>query len=156
VDAVHQDLHSDPQTEVIMSGPVVSSARPALPALAVGWPLLPTPDADGALAWPTAAISVKQMIEVILRTAPGEQLMRPEFGAGLERLVHEPNTLATRARAQEQISAALEQWEPRILLNRLDVDASPDPRELLVTIAYRHRLTGEAVQLAVSVPVGGA
>jgi phage baseplate assembly protein W len=139
-----------------MSGPVVSSARPALPALAVGWPLLPTPDADGALAWPTAAISVKQMIEVILRTAPGEQLMRPEFGAGLERLVHEPNTLATRARAQEQISAALEQWEPRILLDRLDVDASPDPRELLVTIAYRHRLTGEAVQLAVSVPVGGA
>jgi Baseplate wedge protein gp25 len=81
-----------------MSGPVVSSARPALPALAVGWPLLPTPDADGALAWPTAAISVKQMIEVILRTAPGEQLMRPEFGAGLVRLVPEPNTLATRAR----------------------------------------------------------
>ena len=96
------------------------------------------------------------MIEVILRTAPGEQLMRPTFGAGLERLVHEPNTLATRARVQEEITAALERWEPRIRLDRVDVDAGPDPRELLVTIAYRHRLTGEAVQLAVSVPVGAA
>ena len=139
-----------------MSGPVVSTTRPALPTLAVGWPLLPTPDADGALAWPSAPISVKQMIEVILRTAPGEQLMRPAFGAGLERLVHEPNTLTTRARVQEEITAALERWEPRIRLDRVDVDAGPDPRELLVTIAYRHRLTGEAVQLAVSIPVGGA
>ena len=134
-----------------MSGPVASTTRPVLPKLAVGWPLLPTPDADGALAWPSAPISVKQMIEVILRTAPGEQLMRPAFGAGLERLVHEPNT-----RVQEEITAALERWEPRIRLDRVDVDAGPDPRELLVTIAYRHRLTGEAVQLAVSVPVGAA
>jgi len=138
-----------------VSGPVVSTTRPTLPTLAVGWPLLPTPDADGALAWPSAPLSVKQMIEVILRTAPGEQLMRPDFGAGLERLVHEPNTLATRARVQADITAALERWEPRILLDRVDVDTAPDPRELLVTIAYRHRLTGEAVQLAVSVPVGG-
>jgi hypothetical protein len=96
------------------------------------------------------------MIEVILRTAPGEQLMRPNFGAGLERVVHEPNTLATRAEVQERITAALRRWEPRITLDRVDIDSAPDPRDLLVTIVYRHRLTGEAAQLAVSVPVGGA
>lgn len=139
-----------------MSGPVITTSQPALPALAVGWPLLPTPDAEGALQWPTGSVSVRQMVEVILRTASGEQLMHPEFGAGIERFVHEPNTLATRARVQERITAALERWEPRIILDRVDVDLGPDPSEISVIVAYRHRLTGEAAQLAVSVPIGGA
>lgn len=139
-----------------MNGLVVATSRPALPALAVGWPLLPRPDAEGALQWPTGSASVRQMVEVILRTAPGEQLMHPEFGAGIERLVHEPNTLATRARVQERITAALERWEPRIILDRIDVDLGPDPSEISVIIAYRHQLTGESAQLAVSVPIGGA
>jgi len=82
--------------------------------------------------------------------------MHPEFGAGIERLVHEPNTLATRARVQERITAALERWEPRIILDRIDVDLGPDPSEISVIIAYRHQLTGESAQLAVSVPIGGA
>jgi uncharacterized protein len=137
-----------------MSGPVASTTRPVLPKLAVGWPLLPTPDADGALAWPSAPISVKQMIEVILRTAPGEQLMRPAFGAGLETLMHTPNTLTVRAKAQEAVVAAVRRYEPRILLDRVDVDEGADPRELLVTLSYRLSLTGAPAQLTARVPVG--
>ena len=73
-------------------------SNPALPLPPIGWPLLPQPDETGSLAYPTLEQSVRDQIRIILLTRPGEQLMRPEFGAGLENYVHEPNTLATRRR----------------------------------------------------------
>lgn len=137
-----------------MSGPIATTGRPVTLRPDAGWPLLPTPDADGRLTWPDQALSVRQMIEVILRTAPGEQLMRPAFGAGLETLMHTPNTLTTRARTQEAIINAVRRYEPRILLDRVDVDEGPDPRELVVTLSYRLALTGQLAQVTARVPVG--
>lgn len=139
-----------------MTGPIATTAKPKLPSLAVGWPLLPVPDGEGRLCWPDPAASVRQMIEVILRTTPGEQLMRPRFGAGLEALIHEPNTLTTRARAQDAIVEAIRRYEPRIILDRVDVDVGQDPRELLVTLSYRLTLTGAPAQIQAHVPVGAS
>ena len=137
-----------------MTGPIATTATPNLPSIPVGWPLLPVPDGDGQLNWPDAATSVRQMIEVILRTAPGEQLMRPRFGAGLEAMIHEPNTLTTRARVHDSIVDAVRRYEPRVILDRVDVDVGTDPRELLVTLSYRLTLTGVQVQIQARVPVG--
>jgi Bacteriophage baseplate protein W len=137
-----------------MSGPVLATTRPVLPTVATGWPLLPVPDEEGRLLWPDPETSIRQMIEVILRTAPGEQLMRPRFGAGLEGLIHQPNTLTTRAEAHDAIVAAVRLYEPRVLLDRVDVDPGRDPRELVVTLAYRLVLTGAAAQIVARVPVG--
>jgi hypothetical protein len=123
-----------------------------VPPPLIGWPLLAVPDADGRLAYPTLAESVRQMIEVILRTRPGEQLMRPEFGAGLENLLHEPNTLTTRARMRDLIADSLERWERRILVDRIDVREVADrPSHVRVEIGYRVRRTGAAEQLGVTV-----
>ena len=137
-----------------MNGPVLTGGKSPLPKVAIGWPLLPVPDTDGGLGWPDAATSVRQMIEVILRTTPGEQLMRPRFGAGTEALIWQPNTLATRARARDAIEAGLASFEPRILVDRIDVDQGSDPRELAVTIAYRLSLTGQSATISALVPVG--
>lgn len=128
---------------------------PVLPRPPIGWPLLPVPSSDGTLAYPSLAESVRQQIEVILRTAPGELLMRHAFGGGLERMLEQPNTLATRARIQERILQSLATWEPRILVDRVDVESSTDARELLVVIAYRLRRTSEAAAISVSMPIGG-
>lgn len=137
-----------------MNGPIVTNARPRLPGVSVGWPLLPVPDEQGRLLWPDAETSVRQRIEAILRTAPGEQLMRPEFGAGLEALINKPNTLATRGEAHDAIVAALNSYEDRIILDGVDVAEGADPGELLVTIAYRLRLTGAVGRIDARVPVG--
>jgi phage baseplate assembly protein W len=137
-----------------MSGPILTDAKPSLPQVARGWPLLPVPGEDGTLAWPDPLVSVRQMIEVILRTAPGEQLMRPRFGAGTAEMLHAPNDLPTRARIHDQIVAALKLYEPRIVADRVDVDSGADPREVLVTIAYRVVITGESRTLVASIPVG--
>ena len=136
-----------------MSGPLLTDANSSLPQIARGWPLLPVPGEDGTLAWPDPLVSVREMIEVILRTAPGEQLMRPRFGAGTAAMLHAVNDLATRARMHDQIVAALKLYEPRIAADRVDVDPAPDPREVLVTIGYRVVLTGETRTIQARIPV---
>jgi hypothetical protein len=139
-----------------MSGPILTSSRGNSFRPPICWPLMPVPDSDGRLAFPGLEASVRQRIEAVLRTSPGEQLMRPEFGAGLELLVHQPNTAEVRARAQETIREAVGAYEPRITLDGVDVAPGTDPRELLVTIAYRIRATAASGQVSATVPVGAA
>src|SRR4051812_36948393 len=92
----------------------------------LGWPLLPLPDASGALAWPDLATSVRDAIRVILSTRPGEQLMRRDFGGGLDRLLNSPNALATRREMRDLVQASLTRWEPRILLDSVEAWEVPD------------------------------
>lgn len=122
----------------------------------VGWPLLALPEGDGTLRYPDLERSVRDSIRVILSTTPGEQLMRPEFGAGLERLLHEPNTLATRARLRELVQEALARWERRIVVDRVDVWELPDdPSALRVDIGYRIVRTGANAALALTMQLQG-
>ena len=121
----------------------------------VTWPLLPRPDGDGHLRFPSLEASIRQLIEVILLTRPSEQLMRPQFGAGLETFVHEENTLTTRRRIRDVVAAALARWEARITVDRIDVWEVPNqPTHLRVEIAYRLRRTGAVQQVNLSLPVG--
>jgi phage baseplate assembly protein W len=121
----------------------------------IGWPLMPVPNADGRLGYPDLATSVRERIEAVLRTAPGEQLMRPAFGVGLETLIHQQNTLALRSGLEERIGEQLKAFEPRILLDRIVVAEGPDQNSLLVTVAYRLRATGVAGRISAQVPLGG-
>ena len=123
-----------------------------LPRPLIGWPLFAVPDADGRLDWPGLEASVRHAIRVILSTRPGEQLMRPEFGAGLDRLLHAPNNLSTRRQIRDWTMSALSRWERRILLDRVDVLEVPGrPSELRVEIAYRLARSGAADAVAVAV-----
>ena len=123
-----------------------------LPRPLIGWPLFAVPDADGRLDWPGLEASVRHAIRVILSTRPGEQLMRPEFGAGLDRLLHAPNNLSTRRQIRDWMMSALSRWERRILLDRVDVLEVPErPSELRVEIAYRLARSGAADAVAVTV-----
>jgi phage baseplate assembly protein W len=125
-------------------------ARP--PAPPIGWPLLPVPDSNGELAYPSAlAESVRQQLTVILSTRPGEQLMRPTFGAGLTEFLGESDTVATRQRVYDRVIQSLAQWEPRIDVNRVDVDDLPGrPGWLRIEIGYRIVRTGELLTLGVN------
>jgi phage baseplate assembly protein W len=82
--------------------------------------------------------------------------MRPHFGAGLELAIHRPNNASVRADLHRDIAAHIQAFEPRIVLDQLDVAPGDDPSMLIVTIAYRIRQIGVASAMTVSVPVGGA
>jgi phage baseplate assembly protein W len=122
----------------------------------LGWPLLGVPDSAGRLGYPTLDESVRQSIRIILQTRPGEQLMRPDFGAGLQEFLHEPNTLTTRQRIRDAIADALARWEPRIVVDRIDVwEVDDRPSELRVEVAYRLQRTGAPQQLGLTMQLDG-
>jgi phage baseplate assembly protein W len=131
------------------TSPLAAFAEP------IGWPLLPLPDEDGQLNYPNLAQSVRELIQVLLSTRPGEQLMRPGFGAGLENLLTEPNTVATRSRIKDLVEDALKRWEQRIDLDGVAVDPVSDSATgvadgVRVEIAYRHKRTGSAARVGLT------
>ncbi|XYH97506.1 GPW/gp25 family protein [Sorangium sp. So ce1128] len=130
-------------------------AAPPIPP-PITWPLLPVPDEEGRLRWPeTLEQSVEQSLRVILSTRPGEQLMRPDFGAGLDRFLHEPDSLLVRRRIRDAVVDSLSRWEPRVVVDRVDVAPAPgEPTRLRVEIAYRLRRTGEPRRLGLALQTG--
>ncbi len=119
--------------------------------LPIGFPLLAVPDANGQINYPSLESSVRQSIQVILQTRPGEQLMHPDFGAGLQTFLQESNTLVTRRRLHDRITDSLTRWEPRILLDRVEVETVPDqPSHLRIEVWYRLQRTGVAQHLGLT------
>lgn len=82
---------------------------------------------------------VRQSIATILDTEPGERIMLPTFGCGLRRYLMEPNTLTTRTAMRQDITSALEQWEPRIRLTNVAVTPDEDPSLVWIEISYVRR-----------------
>ena len=122
----------------------------------VNWPLLGLPDSEGLLSYPTLEQSVRQSIKIILQTIPGERLMRPEFGAGLQRFLHEPNTLTTRRQIRDVITTSLQRWEPRIMLDRVDVWENEERLDTVrIEIIYRLRRTNQAQQMGITLELEG-
>lgn len=121
----------------------------------IGWPLLAGPDADGAWGWPDLARSVADGLRAVLATRPGELLLHPDFGAGVQDFLHQPNTLAVRARLHERINDAIARYEPRAQLDRIDVDEdADDPRVVHIAVHYRLRRTGEPQRVALALTLG--
>lgn len=123
------------------------------PSLAhpVGWPLLTAPDANGQWAWPTLERSVDDGLRALLSVRPGELLTHPGYGAGLQDFLHEPNTLAIRARIKQRIEAAVARHELRVQIDRVDVrEDEADLATVRVDLHYRLRRTGDAQRLSLS------
>ena len=86
---------------------------------------------------------VREMLEQLLFTNPGERVNRPEFGSGLLQLVFAPNSLELAAALQFTARAAIQQWLGDVLdLQALDVAA--DDAALRVSVRYAVRRTGES------------
>lgn len=108
-----------------------------------GWTLPISPDErNGKFEYQGGPEKVRQSILIILDTEPGERIMRPAFGCGLRRYLMKPNTTATRALIQREVSMALKTWEPRIEVQRLQVTPGDDPALVLIEILYIHKRDG--------------
>ena len=133
---------------------MATKTNPRIPSPPIGWPLLPAPQ-EGELHYPGLEASVSQSIRIILLTQPGEQLMRPAFGAGLQRFLHEPGTLVTRRRIKDAIAESLALWEPRILVDRIDVWESEErPDAVRIEIVYRLKRTGQTLSMTLTMNMG--
>lgn len=85
---------------------------------------------------------IRQAILIILRTALGERVMRPDFGAGLETLVFESVNTTTMALTKHRVEQGLVTWEPRIDVNDVQVTTDATMRNTLrISIDYKVRAT---------------
>lgn len=109
--------------------------------LGVGWRFPIEPEARGEVALAAFEEDIRQAIEIILGTAQGERVMRPDFGAGLHTLVFEPLSTTTMALVRHRVEEALITWEPRIDNITVEVTADPPQGRLLIEVHYRVRAT---------------
>jgi phage baseplate assembly protein W len=106
-----------------------------------GWAFPVVVDAQGAIAMAEYEEDIRQAIQIILGTDPGERVMRSDFGAGLRALNFEPINTHTMALARHRVEQALILWEPRIDSIGVEVRAEPPIGRLEIEIRYRVRRT---------------
>ena len=100
--------------------------------------------------------SVKQAINLLLSTVPGERVMRQEYGCDLQRLVFSPNDDTTAGLAKHYVERALARWEPRIQILRLDaLRVEEDPGRLDIHLEYKVRATQQTGRLIFPLSLSG-
>lgn len=118
-----------------------------LSVLGVGWGF-PVAREGAGYAVAQYEESVRQSIVLILSTAKGQRVMRPDFGCGLQALVFAPNSSATRGMAESSVREALQAWEPRIEALLVAASSAGDYGEqLLIEVDYRVRMTDNRFNL---------
>lgn len=93
--------------------------------------------------------SVRQSILIILGTARGERVMRPDFGCGIYDLVFEMKTAGTAGRISQEVQEALLRFEPRIDVINVQVTPQSDDEgeKLFIGIEYQVRATNNVFNL---------
>ena len=99
-------------------------------------------DSRRRTAGTTEADYVRDLIEQVIFTRPGERVNRPGFGSGLQQLVFAPNSPELAAAVQFLVQGALQQYLADVIdVERVQVDAVD--ATLQVEIVYALRRTGE-------------
>lgn len=101
-------------------------------------------DTNGRTAAVDDAAHVRQMIEQLLFTAPGERVNRPTFGSGLLQMVFQPSSAEIAAALQFTLQAAIQQWLGDVLqVQTVQVDSSDSTLSISVAYLLRNSQTLE-------------
>ncbi len=123
-------------------------------AFTIGFPL--GGPQDGQLRWTRGDEALREAIWNILLTRPGERLMRPDFGAGLSRYIHQPNTETTRALIADAARSAIARYERRVSVTEVRAEADrTDPAVVQLSVTYRAVSSGRTERLDLSINLGG-
>lgn len=115
-----------------------------------GWRFPPRLNARGGWSLVDGVEEIEGSIRMILLTAPGERVMRPEFGCRVWDYLYDPinaNTLGAMRNAMEE---ALDRWEPRVVVEAVTVRADPDRvGSVLGEVTYTIKQTNDRRNLVV-------
>lgn len=108
-----------------------------------GWAFPPSFTAGGGgVAMVSGADDIRQSLEILFSTAPGERVLQERFGADLHRLMFEELDQSLASAVERIVRGAVLEHEPRIKLDRVDVRRSDDdPHGLLIHLHYTVRGT---------------
>jgi Bacteriophage baseplate protein W len=104
----------------------------------------------------TRSEHVRQQIEQVLFTNPFERVFRPEFGAGLRRLVFEPNNRALWSITRRRLNASLAQaLHGEVDPKTIDVQISSEEETLIIQVSYMLAAIGKQETQQFSSTAGG-
>ena len=110
--------------------------------LGTGWSFPVGTDERGDVELSSADEDIKESIRIILGTAKGERLMRPEFGCDIHKHVFSAATPATLNLIESSVREALVRWEPRIDIESVEARTDDEePTKVLIEIEYQVRTT---------------
>jgi phage baseplate assembly protein W len=105
------------------------------------WPM--GVDHTGALALSTGADDIDRSMRIVLATAPGERVMRPQFGCRIWELMFEPVTANLLGSMADAVQDAVAQWEPRVDVNEVVVLPDDDASLVRIVVKYVVRTTND-------------
>jgi phage baseplate assembly protein W len=100
-------------------------------------------DGRGRTAETSGDDHIRDLIEQVLFTSPGERVNRPTFGSGLMQLVFAPNSDALATATQQLVQGALQQWLGDLIQVQA-VDVQNEDATLRITVQYVVRRTGQS------------
>lgn len=92
------------------------------------------------------ATNIQESITIVLSTKLGERLMRPDFGCRIHELLFAPNTIDTHNLAIFYVTEALDKWEHRINLNKVEVEINSET-SININIDYQIKDTNSFYNL---------
>jgi phage baseplate assembly protein W len=95
---------------------------------------------SGRIAMSAYEQDIRESIRIILATAPGERLMRPDFGCGIHDLVFSTISRATVGLFESRVREAIIKWEPRVEIIAVEIstrEASNGKLEIQLTCRVR-------------------
>jgi uncharacterized protein len=105
-------------------------------------------DTSGAIAMGRGADDIDANLRVVLITAPGERVMRPQFGCRIWDLLFEPINANTLGLMSEAVRDAVSQWEPRVELDEVAIEPDPaNQARVLINLRYRVKVTNDVRNL---------
>jgi phage baseplate assembly protein W len=108
----------------------------------IAWPM--GVDHTGALRMSEGTADLDRSIRVVIATAPGERVMRPEFGCRIWDLLFEPVTANLLGQMAQAVRDALAQWEPRATVEDVEVHQDDDDHALVhISVRYVVRSTND-------------
>jgi len=99
-------------------------------------------EATGRIKMSEYEEDIAEAIRIIIWTAKGERVMRPDFGSGIERYVFEGTDDMTLRLIESEVAEAVRIWEPRVTDVEVKAERDPqDPEKLLLHVQYEVRTT---------------
>jgi hypothetical protein len=87
---------------------------------------------------------IREMIEELIFTNPGERVNRPDFGSGISQLIFAPNSPELAATVQFTMQAALQRWLGD-LIQVQTLDVTSEDSSLMINVQYIVRRTNQSV-----------
>ena len=106
------------------------------------WPL--QVNHTGSIRLTDGPADLDRSMAVVLATAPGERVMRPQFGCRIWDLLFEPVTANLLGLMAQAVRDALAQWEPSVTVEQVDpVPDADDGALIVINVTYRVKATND-------------